>query len=223
MANIILSRIDYDQASSLAGIPAIALVQNKDNRQIEFNIELSERLTEIQAIKLIVACFKKDESLIEKKEHLFQGEQLKKNEDGTYAFSIELSPDAEFGGVYIASIIDNQLETHHDLGMYSFATKQRIAEEVRRLYDGEKLNPYYFEVEPHQKPETGANPQGVPSMEVLPNEPAEAPQQDVPEIKENDGKMGKGLMITTIACAVMAVLFVLVTIILLLLDVNMGY
>lgn len=221
MANIILSRIDYGQASSLAGIPAISLIQNKANRQIEFNIELSERLAEIQAIKLIVAYFKKDESLIEKKAHLFQGEQLKKNEDGTYAFSIELSPDAEFGGVYIASIIDNQLETYHDLGMYSFATKQRIAEEVRRLYDGEQLSPYYFEVEPH--PKTAGLPlQDIPSMGALPNEPAEAPQQDVLKIKEDDGKMGKGLMITTIVCAVMAVLFVLVTIILLLIDINMG-
>ena len=223
MANIILSRIEYERTSSLVGIPAISLVQTKDNRHIEFHIEITERLSEIQAIKLIVAYFKADESLIEKKDHLYQGNELKKNEDGTYAFSIELGNDAEFGGVYIASIIDNQLETHHDLGMYSFATKQRIALEVKRLYDGEQVSPYYFEVEPHQKPETGANPQGVPSMEALPNEPAEAPQQGVPEIKENDGKMGKGLMITTIACAVMAVLFVLVTIILLLLDVNMGY
>ena len=222
MTNIILSRIEYEKTSSLVGIPAISFVQTKDNRHIEFNIEISELLSEIQAIKLIVACFKADESLIEKKDHLYQGGELKKNEDGTYAFSIELSPDAEFGGVYIASIIDNQLETHHDLGMYSFATKQRIALEVKRLYDGKQLNPYYFEVEPHQKPETNANPQDVPTMTALPNEPSEAAQQDVPELKEDDGKMGKGLMIATIVSAAITGLLIITFVILLLVQINMG-
>ena len=221
MEHIILSHIEYEKAPSLVDIPAISFVQTKDNRHIEFNIEISERLPEIQAIKLIVAYFKADESLIEKKEHLYQGDELKRNEDGTYAFSIELGNDAEFGGVYIASIIDNQLETHHDLGMYSFATKQRIALEVKRLYDGEQVSPYYFEVEAHQQSK-GQNLQNVPSMAALPEEPAEASQQDVPEMKEDDGKMGKGLMIATIVCAVITGLLVITFVILLLVQINMG-
>ena len=218
MEKTILAHFDYEKESPLAFVPSLSFVESNKGRAIEFSLALSEELKSIFSLKAVLACFDKDESLLCKKDLSFEGEKLKSNEDGTYSFVLPLEDGAEYGGIYLSSIVDDKLESHYDLGMYSFATKQRIALEVRKLYAGELLEPYYFEIEPH----VAGNAAPAPEADLGDNEEEAAPPVAKMAVVD-EGKMGKTSTIIFIVAVSLALSVVIAYVILVAIHMNMGH
>ena len=218
MEKTILAHFDYEKESPLAFIPSLSFVESNKGRTIDFSLSLSEELKSIFSLKVVLACFDKDENLLCKKDLSFEGEELKSNEDGTYSFVLPLEDGSEYGGIYLSSIVDNKLESHYDLGMYSFATKQRIALEVRKLYAGEQLEPYYFEIEPHVAEKAAPNLE--PDLEDSDEEMA--PPVAKPAAVD-EGKMGKTSTIIFIVAVSLARSVVIAYVILVAIHMNLGH
>ena len=201
MKEIVLSTITYPvKGNKKVEISSISLVKVNNEEYLDVVFKLNSEMT---SLKVVIATFDKEEKQLSKEEVEIKKEQLN-NVQNIFKYRYKANTLTSYGGVYISSFIDQNLDTSYDLGMYSFASKERIAYEARMAYEGNRVPNEYFEVARHVEVN---NVEEVKTAEIV----AEDPQKN------------KAFMIATIVLFAVAMVLVAVYFIALIMNKGLGF
>lgn len=144
-ANILVTIPYRLKEDTKVGIESISLLKNGEDKYLDIIFRLN---IEITSIKLILGTFSKDETELEKTEIEIKDENLVREGEIT-KYRLKVDSLTSYGGIYISEVIDKMLNPLYDLGMYSFASRERIAYEAKLMYEGGNVPREYFSVTPH--------------------------------------------------------------------------